>query len=81
LDLVHETISLSKTAIYPQALKILHYWFPETLSDLWFGKDDKTNIYIDATFGKWCLERGAVSQPLDQLAHGNTPLQYLPSFP
>ena len=77
LDLVHETISLSEAAIDPQALKILRYWFPETLSacmDLWFGKDDKTDVYIDATFGNMVLgARGGeynhwINSPMETLA-------------
>jgi len=53
LDIVHANITECEAAMDPQALKILRYWFPETLSacmDLWFGKGNEIDIYIETNF-------------------------------
>jgi len=56
MDALKEQKTLLKAPqhdINPDALKILEYWFPETLNqamELWFGKNPATDLYIEETF-------------------------------
>lgn len=53
LDAVHQELARREHELDPDAVRVLRYWFKRSLPaclDLWFGKDEATDAYIEREY-------------------------------